>query len=79
MQTETIKPLSWYKYDTAKITILWKGITQPIGRFKTAEEALNTINSLCLNNTEITQFSIDTPNGVINYEDFKNQRNKTKN
>ena len=39
MQTETIKPLSWYNYETPKIHILWYGNVQPMGRYKTAEEA----------------------------------------
>jgi len=72
MQTETIKPLSWYKYEAPKITILWRGKTQPMGRYKTAEEAKQAIYGICQTEEQLKQFSIYTPDAVINYENFKN-------
>jgi hypothetical protein len=36
-------PTSYYRYETARIYILWNGIAQPLGRFKTLDEALTVI------------------------------------
>jgi hypothetical protein len=72
MQTETIKPLSWYNYETPKIHILWYGNVQPMGRYKTAEEAKKAIYGICQTEEQVKEFSIYTPDAVINYENFKN-------
>lgn len=71
MKADTNKPLNWYKYETAKITILWKGKKQTSWLFKTAEEALEIIYSITFTDAERKDFSINTPDGLINYEQFK--------
>ena len=66
---EVEKPLSWYKYETAKITIEWKGIIQAVGRFKTAEEAMQKIVELERNDisgqSDLKHYKIVTPDGKL--------------
>ena len=72
MQTENKKPLIFYQYETPKITILWKGNVQPMGRYKKAEDAKAAIYGICQTEEQIKEFSIYTPDSIINYENFKN-------
>lgn len=62
---ETAHPLSWYKYETPKVTIQWKGRAQPMGRFKSAEEALQVIKSQVQSVTDLKDYKIVTPDGVL--------------
>jgi hypothetical protein len=63
---EIEKPLSYYKYETPKVRIAWKGRIQPLGMFKSAEEAYEVIeersNGIPF---EREEFSIVTPDKVI--------------
>ncbi len=71
MKLEINKPLNWYKYETSKVRILWKGKPQ-IGIFKSAIEALNEIKNLCHIESELKEYSIYTPHGILNYSNFLN-------
>jgi hypothetical protein len=61
------KPLSWYKYETPRILVLWYGRPQPFGRFKSALEALRFIEEKMLPQYPNTlyQYSLQTPDGII--------------
>lgn len=60
------KPLSYYKYETPKVTIAWMGKVQPLGRFKSAEEAMEVINKQSKGvKSELEKYSIVTPDKVI--------------
>jgi len=37
MKKENIKQIDWYNYETKKVTILYKGIKQPLGLFTPKE------------------------------------------
>jgi len=43
MKTETTVPSSYFSYETPKISILWNGKKQPLGMFKTLDEAVKVI------------------------------------
>lgn len=60
-----VKPLSYYKYETPRIFILWKGHIQPSGRYKTAEDANEQINRMIQAKAEIEDYQIQTPNGIL--------------
>lgn len=68
---EIVKPLSYYKYETPKITISWKGKAQPYGRFKTAEEAFKKIKEVAQTEKERAEFSIVTPDVVLKYSEVE--------
>lgn len=72
MKTEQVKQLNWYKYESPKIRILWNGNIQPMGVFKTAEEAAKAIYDISKTEQQVKEFSIQTPDGLIKYEQFKN-------
>ena len=61
-----MKDLNYYKYETPKITILWKGITQPMGFFYSAiaaNKAINDIYNSMPCNFEL--YKIQTPDGIL--------------
>lgn len=62
---EVEKPLSYYKYETPKVRIAWKGKIQPLGMFKSAEEAYQVIENLSNFPFEREEYSIVTPDKVI--------------
>jgi hypothetical protein len=58
--------LSFYKYETKCITIVWNGITQPYGSFFTADEAVDFLLYLLSSTTEnLDKYSLQTKNGLI--------------
>ena len=59
------KPLSYYKYETPRITIYWKGKEQPLGRFKTAEDAFEVIKKQSAMNGDMDQYKIHTPDAIL--------------
>ena len=63
-------PISWYKYETAQVKILWKGKVQPMGFFTSAEEALKVISQHCQTESQLKEYSIYTPNGILNRSNF---------
>ena len=65
-----MKPLSYYKYENASITIIWKGKTQPYGRFNSAEDALDVIKDISKTKSEENEYQIRTPNGLLNVSDY---------
>jgi antirestriction protein len=63
---EVEKPLSYYKYETPKVKIAWKGKIQPLGMFKSAEEAMMVIEKKSNGiKSEINEYSIVTPDKTI--------------
>ena len=61
-----MKSLDFYKYESAKIRIKWRGFLQPVGVFKSAREANTFINdNLILTADQLYDFQIITPDGVI--------------
>jgi hypothetical protein len=65
--------LDYYSYETAKVTISWRGKTQPFGFFKSAREAFNKINEIHQTNAEKADYVIVTPDGNLNVSDFLNK------
>jgi hypothetical protein len=65
------KPMSYYKYETPKVRIYWKGKVQPLGMFKSAEDAYAVIKKQHSNakaygsNDKISDYEIHTPNKII--------------
>ena len=59
------KPLSYYKYETKKVRIAWKGKMQPVGMFYSAEEAMKKIKSMASSESEQKEYSIVTPDKTI--------------
>jgi hypothetical protein len=43
MKTEQKVPLSYFTYETPCISILWNGKKQPLGMFKTLDEAIQVV------------------------------------
>lgn len=70
MELQVNNPIQWYKYQTPKVRILWKGKPQPMGIFYSAIEALEVIkkNTQILN--EIKEYTIYTPDGLLNHSNF---------
>ena len=66
---ETEKPISYYKYETPKVTIYWKGKLQPLGMFKSAEEAYEVIKKLSDRYGDIKDYEIHTPDKRIKLAD----------
>jgi hypothetical protein len=63
---EVEKPLSYYKYETPKVRIAWRGKIQPFGMFKSAEEAMMVIEKKSNGiKSEINEYSIVTPDKTI--------------
>ena len=60
------KHLEYYKYDTAKVTILWNGITQPEGFFKSAIEAKNYILDKFEFWCDLSKFQIKADGVILN-------------
>jgi hypothetical protein len=65
--------LDYYTYETAKVTISWRGKTQPFGFFKSAREAFNKINEISQTNAGKADYVIVTPDGNLNVSDFLNK------
>jgi hypothetical protein len=65
----TEKPMSYYKYETPKVTIYWKGKPQPLGRFKSAEEAYEVIKKQSDRYGDIKDYEIHTPDKIIKLAD----------
>jgi len=71
----TQKPLSYYEYETANVRILWKGIVQPYGFFKSAEDAYKLIKKLHSDakaygsHDKISLYEIYTPDKTIKLTD----------
>jgi hypothetical protein len=65
-----MKPLTYYVYETPKITINWRGKTQPYGRFKSAEDALIFIKNISQTNAELSEYSIVTPDAILKVSDY---------
>lgn len=62
------KPLSFYKYETPKVKIAWKGKIQPLGMFKSGEEAMEVIKKRINGDyEELKNYSIVTPDKVLHY------------
>ncbi len=62
------KPLSYYKYETPKVKIAWKGKIQPLGMFKSAEEAMEVIKKQINGDyEELKNYAIVTPDKVLHY------------
>lgn len=63
---KTDKPLSFYRYSTPCIYVKWNGKSQPIGRFKTAEEAKEAILRIESSMpTKLDLWTIETPENSI--------------
>jgi hypothetical protein len=60
------RPLSWYEYETARITVLWNGHTQPLGFFKSAIDAKKAVDKLKSTlSVQTGKWELRTPNGII--------------
>ncbi len=59
------KPLSYYVYETRKVSIFWRGIKQPLGMFFSASDAYEEIKKQCLFSGGMEHYSIHTPNDAI--------------
>jgi hypothetical protein len=59
------KPLSYYKYETKKVKVAWRGKIQPVGMFYSAEEAMKKIKSMASTESEQKEYSIVTPDKTI--------------
>jgi len=70
MKKENIKQIDWYNYETKKVTILYKGIKQPLGLFKSANDALKVIKEISVFDNSTKDYSIHTPDGILNYSNF---------
>ncbi len=70
-----MKPLSYYKYEIPSVTIIWKGKTQPYGRFNSAEAALDVIKDISKTKSEENEYQIRTPDGLLNVSDYNNVSN----
>jgi hypothetical protein len=66
-ENESNKELSYYVYETPKISIMWNGKTQPMGRFKSALEALDVIKKVMSAGSGVpnNNWQLQTPDGVI--------------
>ena len=75
-----MKNLDFYKYESPKIIIKWRGFMQPVGMFKSAREANTFINdNLILTADQLADYKIITPDGILLPEyDPKNQINSYK-
>ena len=60
-----IKPLSYYEYETAKIFICWYGHIQPIGHFKSANEAMLKVKEMINTGQPVEAFTIHTPDAIL--------------
>ena len=65
----TEKPMSYYRYETPKVTIYWKGKLQPLGKFKSAEEAYEVIKKQSNMYGGIENYEIHTPDKIIKMEE----------
>jgi hypothetical protein len=69
------KPMSYYKYETPKVRIYWKGNIQPLGMFKSAEEAYEVIKKEFAEakafgfGGKMSDYEIHTPDGIIKLSD----------
>jgi hypothetical protein len=69
------KPMSYYKYETPKVRIYWKGNVQPLGMFKSAEEAYEVIKKQFAEAKNLgfagkmSDYEIHTPDKIIKLED----------
>jgi hypothetical protein len=60
------KPLSYYKYETPKVRILWQGKVQgAMGAFRSAEEAYEEIKKVSSVYGNMDEYSIQTPDKTI--------------
>jgi hypothetical protein len=66
---EVEKPMSYYKYETPKVQIYWKGKPQPLGRFKSAEEAYEVVKKQSLMYNDMRDYEIHTPDKVFKFAD----------
>jgi hypothetical protein len=57
--------LSYYTYSTPVVTIIWKGKPQPLGRFKSAEEAYKEIQKQSSMYGNMSEYEIKTPDKTI--------------
>ena len=69
------KPMSYYKYETPKVRIYWKGNIQPLGMFKSAEEAYEVIKKEFAEakafgfGGKMSDYEIHTPDAIIKLSD----------
>lgn len=64
-----VKPISYYKYETPKVTIYWKGKLQPLGIFKSAEDAFKVIKKQSALYNDISDYEIRTPDKILKFND----------
>lgn len=74
MKTKTevkeMKPISYYTFETAKITILWHGKIQPVGRFKSATEALRFVEVIAAWSNTASEYQLNCDGEIINVSDY---------
>ena len=63
------KPMSYYKYETPMVSIYWNGKRQPLGMFKSAEEAYEIVKEQRAIYGDMGSYEIRTPDKVIKLED----------
>lgn len=65
-----LKPITYYQWETKKVSILWHGITQPYSRFYTALEALTEVKKIvsCFGNIEAYKLNCDGE--ILNCKDY---------
>jgi hypothetical protein len=69
------KPMSYYKYETPKVRIYWKGKVQPLGVFKSAEEAYVVIKKQYSDtkaygtHDKMSNYEIHTPDKIIKLDE----------
>lgn len=66
------KPMSYYKYETPKVSIYWNGKKQPLGMFKSAEEAYEVVKEQSSMYGNMNEYEIHTPDKVIKLSSFAN-------
>ena len=64
---KTNKPLSYYVYEMPKVTILWNGILQPIGMFKSAEIAANELKRI---GAHLPDYSLNCDGTILNLSEY---------
>jgi hypothetical protein len=68
--TETKKPLSYYHWETKKVSILWHGKVQPLGMFFSAEDAMKEILKQSAMYGNAKEYQINANGEILNVIDY---------
>ena len=70
MKTINKRPLSFYRWETAKVTILWHNKVQQLGFFKSAEDALKVILKQSAMYGDTKDYQINANGEILNAIDY---------